>query len=39
LLWEFGGDLEVILGNLDRETGRYRLRELLPHAFDAGNLK
>ena len=39
LLWEFGGDLEVILGNLDRETGRYRLSELLPHAFDAGNLK
>src|SRR6059058_4688104 len=22
LLWEFGGDLEVILGNLDRETAR-----------------
>src|SRR6187399_3279513 len=27
LLWEYGGDLEVILGNLERETGRYRLRE------------
>jgi cytidine deaminase len=39
LLWEYGGDLEVILGNLERETGRYKLSELLPHAFDAGNLK
>ena len=35
LLWEFGGDLEVILGNLDRETARHRLRDLLPHPFDA----
>jgi cytidine deaminase len=39
LLWEFGGDLEVILGDLARETGRYRMRELFPHGFDAGNLK
>jgi cytidine deaminase len=39
LLWEFGGDLEIILGNLDRETGRYRLSELLPHAFSAANLR
>ena len=34
ILWEFGGDLEVILGNLERETGRYRLKELLPLPFD-----
>lgn len=34
-LWEFGGDLEVILANLDRETARYRLSALLPHPFDA----
>ena len=34
VLWEFGGDLEVILANLHRETGRYRLGELLPVAFD-----
>jgi len=39
LLWEFGGDLEVVLGDLARETGRYRLGELFPHAFDAGNLR
>src|SRR5438067_495201 len=35
ILWEFGGDLEVILGNLEGEKARYRLRELLPHPFDA----
>jgi cytidine deaminase len=35
ILWEFGGDLEVILGNLEGEKARYRLKELLPHPFDA----
>jgi cytidine deaminase len=35
ILWEFGGDLEVILGNLTAETGRYRLIDLLPLPFDA----
>ena len=35
ILWEFGGDLEVILANLRRETGRYSLGELLPMPFDA----
>lgn len=35
LLWEFGGDLEVILGNLLKETGRHRLSELFPFPFDA----
>jgi cytidine deaminase len=35
ILWEFGGDLEVILGNLQDETGRYQLRDLLPLPFDA----
>jgi cytidine deaminase len=35
ILWEFGGDLEVILANLDEEKARYRLRDLLPHPFDA----
>ena len=35
LLWEFGGDLDVILGNLDRETARHRLKDLFPHPFDA----
>ncbi len=35
ILWEFGGDLQVILANLDREKGRYALRDLLPLPFDA----
>jgi cytidine deaminase len=35
ILWELGGDLEVILGNLVAETGRYRMRDLLPVPFDA----
>jgi len=34
ILWEFGGDLEVILANLTRETGRHRLSSLLPLPFD-----
>ena len=34
ILWEFGGDLEVIMANLRRETGRYRLADLLPLPFD-----
>jgi cytidine deaminase len=39
ILWEFGGDLEVVLANLRRETGRYRLSELLPLPFEARLLK
>jgi cytidine deaminase len=39
LLWEFGGDLEVILANLRRETARYRLGELLPVPFDRRQLE
>ena len=39
ILWEFGGDLEVILANLTTETGRHRLCELLPLPFDARMLK
>jgi cytidine deaminase len=34
ILWEFGGDLQIVLANLRRETGRYRLSELLPLPFD-----
>ena len=39
ILWEFGGDLEVILANLRSEKGRYRLSALLPLPFDARLLK
>jgi cytidine deaminase len=34
VLWERGGDLEIILANLSRETGRHTLAELLPLPFD-----
>ena len=39
ILWEFGGDLEVILANLQRETGRHNLSDLLPLPFDVRLLK
>ena len=39
ILWEFGGDLEVILANLRTEKGRHRLSALLPLPFDARLLK
>jgi cytidine deaminase len=35
ILWEFAGDIEVILANTMRETGRFKLRELFPHPFDS----
>jgi cytidine deaminase len=35
ILWEFGGDLEVVLGNLSGEKARYQLKDLLPHPFDS----
>jgi cytidine deaminase len=39
ILWEFAGDIEVILANLTEEKGRYRLSDLLPLPFDARFLK
>ena len=39
ILWEFGGDLEVILANLRVEKGRHKLSALLPLPFDAKLLK
>ena len=39
ILWEFAGDLEVILANPRRETGRRQLAELLPLPFDGTMLK
>ena len=38
LLWEYCGDIEVILANLTQETGRLRMKDLLPLPFDARNL-
>ena len=34
LLWEFCGDIEVIVGNREMLLGRYRLASLLPLPFD-----
>ena len=39
ILWEFAGDIEVILANLEEEKGRYRLSDLLPLPFDARFLR
>jgi hypothetical protein len=35
LLWEYCGDIDIILGNLDGPTGRFRLSALLPLPFDS----
>jgi cytidine deaminase len=35
ILWEFAGDIEVVLANLRGETGRHQMSELLPRPFDA----
>ena len=34
LLWEFCGDVPVILANLDGIKARHQMRELLPYPFD-----
>jgi cytidine deaminase len=38
ILWEFGGDLEIVLANMTATTGTHRLRDLLPLPFDAGTI-
>jgi cytidine deaminase len=35
LLWEYCGDIDIILANLKGETAQYRLSALLPLPFDA----
>jgi cytidine deaminase len=35
MLWEYGGDLEVILANETAVTARHRLAALFPYPFDA----
>ena len=35
ILWEFGGNLEVLLANLKEDKGKYQLADLLPLPFDA----
>ena len=34
ILWEFAGDIEVILANLEAVTATHKMRDLLPFAFD-----
>ena len=35
ILWEFGGDLVIVLANLSEEKGTHQLKDLLPLPFDA----
>jgi cytidine deaminase len=35
ILWEFAGDLQIILGNCHSETARHQLATLLPLPFDS----
>jgi len=39
ILWEFTGDIEVILANLHEVKAHYRLSDLLPLPFDGRFLK
>ncbi len=39
ILWEFAGDIEVVMANLRRETAHLRMKDLLPLPFDARLLK
>ena len=39
LLWEYCGDIDVILGNLDGPRARHRLSALLPLPFDQRLIK
>ena len=35
ILWEFGGNLEIVLSNLTEEKGTYKLKGSAPTPFDA----
>jgi cytidine deaminase len=35
IIWEFGGDIPVILSNLKGKTATLTMKDLLPHAFDS----
>jgi cytidine deaminase len=38
ILWEFCGDAELVLANLQGQTETLRLRDIFPRAFDASFL-
>ena len=39
ILWEFAGDIEVLLANGDGVQARHRMSDLLPGAFDGRHLR
>lgn len=39
ILWEFCGDIELILVNLQGKTERFRLKDLFPRPFDASFIR
>jgi len=39
IIWEFCGDVEIVLTNLDGKTETMRMSELFPRAFDSKFLK
>lgn len=39
IIWEFCGDIEVLMSNLRGESETFQMSELLPKAFDAKFLK
>jgi cytidine deaminase len=39
IIWEFCGDIEIILANLRGKTETFQMKELFPRAFDANFLK
>lgn len=39
IIWEFGGDIPVVLANLKGKTETVQMRDLLPRAFDTKFLK
>ena len=38
ILWEFCGDIELVMANLDGKSETFRLKDLLPRPFDASFL-
>ncbi len=39
IIWEFGGDIPVVLANLNGKTETVQMKDLLPRAFDTKFLK
>ena len=39
IIWEFGGDIPVVLANLNGKTETVQMKNLLPRAFDTKFLK